>query len=160
MVGVHRVGDGVWQEASGLTVLRSEIRAVDVGVRIGADATVADSLIEDTGSLGIADDFGGERVVIRHNTIRRPDAAGSAIALSGSPYVDVIIENNLIAGGGYAMYLPAEPGSRNIYVTGNRFSREYFPDCGRYGVVSSWGAATDSSWHDNVWHETGARISF
>lgn len=49
---------------------------------------------------------GGRNIVLRHNTIRNPNGQTSAILMSTntSPIRNVVIDSNLMAGGGYTVY--------------------------------------------------------
>jgi hypothetical protein len=52
-----------------------------------------------------------------------------------------VIDNNLVAGGGYTIYGGANPGgaqTSNIRITNNRFSRIYFPRGGYYGHATAF----------------------
>ena len=87
-------------------------------------------------------------------------AGSSAIALSEDMH-DLVIDNNLMAGGSYTMYGPSQAGSApaNVHVTNNHFSTEYYPGCGFYGVHTGFdSSAPGFEWSGNVFHETGEPV--
>ncbi len=76
-------------------------------------------------------------------------------------YTNILIENNLLAGGGYALYSgyePAKPGNspgENFVVRGNRFSARYFENAGFFGTTTGaqpWGD-DGNAWENNRWHD-------
>jgi hypothetical protein len=106
----------------------------------------------------------GQQLVIRHNTIVNTYEQTSAIALFQDFGIqhDALIENNLLAGGGYALYAGAgtKGKSSNIRVVNNVFSRQVFPDGGRFGPVAYWDEdGSGNVWQSNVWAETGAPVT-
>ena len=112
---------------------------------------------------------GGLRVI--HNTIiaittggdytpTNYGAGSSAIALSEGMH-DLIIDSNFFAGGTYTLYGPSQQGAApaNVHVTNNRFSRRYFPKCGKFGTHAGFNRnAPGFLWSGNVWHETGRTV--
>jgi hypothetical protein len=107
---------------------------------------------------------GGGPLTIRHNTILNPHGETSAVALFqdfGVPH-DVLIENNLLGGGGYTVYGGA--GSKGtptkIEVLNNQFSKKYFATGGQYGPVAYWDSAgTGNTWSGNTWEGTSQVVS-
>ena len=106
----------------------------------------------------------GQQLVIRHNTVINTLDQTAAVALFQDFGVqhDAVIENNLLAGGGYAVYGGAGKmgKSSNIKVTGNHFSREVYPNGGQYGPVAYWDAdGPGNVWQGNVWADTGKPVT-
>jgi Bacterial TSP3 repeat len=101
---------------------------------------------------------GGRNIVLRHNTIRNPCSETSAILMSTntSPIRDVRVEDNLIGGGGYALYCNAGPDVQNETVTGNRVARTWFGKGGYWGPTT--GCQDADVFGGNVWDETGAAL--
>jgi hypothetical protein len=150
---------------SGVTVRNCEIH--DVGNAVEADGPL---LIEgnyfhdiyepagtDWHADGIQTPISTGNVTIIHNTVFGRDPSTSAINVMGTlsaPATDVLIEHNLLAGGGYTLY--AGPGS-NYRVIDNHLSTRFFPKVGYYNIwywdPSQDGDVTRSG---NVIHETGA----
>ena len=106
----------------------------------------------------------GQRLVIRHNTVINTLDQTAAVALFQDFGVqhDALIENNLLAGGGYALYAGAGKmgTSYNIKVIGNVFSREVHASSGQYGPVAYWDkGGTGNVWQGNVWADTGRPVT-
>jgi hypothetical protein len=73
----------------------------------------------------------GSRITIQHNTIT--NAVGtSAIIAHPTGNSDVLVQDNLMAGGAYTLYCP-ETRSTNFRVISNRFSTIYYALVGVYG---------------------------
>ncbi|MCA9603132.1 MAG: hypothetical protein KC417_13960 [Myxococcales bacterium] len=100
--------------------------------------------------------------VIRHNVVEMDgDSANSAIKFPcdvswNTGGDNVLVENNILAGGGFALiagYCPGQPQQwTNTRVVGNHFSTKFAKNCGFYGPAS-WVQSSLAS--GNVWHETG-----
>jgi hypothetical protein len=106
----------------------------------------------------------GQQIVIRHNTVINTLDQTSAVALFQDFGVqhDAIIERNLLAGGGYALYAGAgaKGTSYNIKVIGNVFSREVYRASGQYGPVAYWDKnGSGNVWQGNVWADTGRPVT-
>ncbi len=157
----------------GFTVRRCEIHGTGNGVHMSADVVVEDSWVHDLveGEATHNDAVitnGGSRFVVRRNTLENRHTQTAVIALFGDhqPVVDVVVEGNLLAGGGYTIYggsvagKPHSEGAASIRVTGNHFQRTFFPDGGRYGPVHGFDPARPGNvWAGNVWHDTGAPVT-
>ncbi|MEZ0312625.1 MAG: hypothetical protein ACAI38_12690 [Myxococcota bacterium] len=112
---------------------------------------------------------GGLRVV--HNTViailtggdytpTNYGAGSSALALSEGMH-DLLVEDNLFAGGTYTLYGPSQAGSApaNVRIRNNRFSSAYYDNCGIFGSHHGFNTgAPGFQWTGNVWHETGAPL--
>lgn len=116
-------------------------------------------------------DGGGSQgsLVVDHNTLLNPHPQTATVFASvdfGNQNT-LRITRNLLAGGGYLVYGGAsscECGSTGrvvgpVTVTGNRFSRLYFPHGGYFGVAAYFVNAV-TKWSDNVWDNTLARVRF
>jgi hypothetical protein len=106
--------------------------------------------------------YGGRAgpLVIDHDTLLNPHDQ-TADVFAGNDYGDqtgLRITNNLLAGGGYMIYGGAYgqngASTRDVTITGNRFSRIYWPNGGHYGVIAyvNWSV---TSWARNYWDSTG-----
>lgn len=136
-------------------------RRIDVanttdGVRLGDRSRLVDSYVHD---LAASPDSHNDAVtadgysdwVIRHNTIYNQLDQTAAVWVGDARYggSSGALVDNLIAGGGYAIY--AGPGvGQGIRVEGNVFSTRFHPDAGSYGVVTGWEPA-GNLWRDNTW---------
>ena len=88
---------------------------------------------------GVVTNGGTGPMVIENNTIfnslGQTDAISLDAATSGLPVANKTIENNLLAGGGYAIYAGDGQGNTtsNIVIKGNRFGQLYYPKSGQFG---------------------------
>ena len=145
-----------------LTVLRCDISAFRVGFSC-AQGWIQDCYIHDPGFFGpdhtdgIDCEGNAAPLTILHNTILIPITETAPIHLNGSSaqISGVTIQDNLLAGGGYAIY-GGNTGSHgsptDMISQGNWFSTMYFPDCGEQGPVADW-YDTGNTWSNNVWFD-------
>lgn len=96
-------------------------------------------------------------VVVRHNTIELTGPETGAVNIMGTlanPAEHVVIEHNLMAGGGYTVY--AGPGA-DYRIVENHFSTRTYPHVG-YWNIWYWDPGQDGEIvrQGNVIHETGA----
>ena len=95
----------------------------------------------------------GSNMMVRNNTvIIGVDGANSAIWVSGQPHSNVVIENNIVAGGSFAIGAGDQATVRN-----NRISRAVWPNGGYFGPFTYTGGSAAVT--GNVWHETGQPVS-
>lgn len=95
---------------------------------------------------------GGHNITLRHNTIRNPCGQTSAIILgtNTSPIDTVVIDNNLMSGGGYTVYCGTSSGvATHARYTNNVISREFYPNGGHWGPTTECDKVDVS--HGNVW---------
>jgi hypothetical protein len=113
----------------------------------GTNVVITDSFCDlpklRPGSEAHADGFqsdGGRNLVFRHNTVRNPNGQTAAILLSTNtaPIEKVVIDNNLLSGGGYTVYCGTTDGgvATRMTYTNNVISREFFPRGGFYGPAT------------------------
>ena len=101
-------------------------------------------------------------MTLDHNTLLTAHNQTAAIYLSTDfgPLGTVEVTNNLLAGGGYALYGGAKSDGTGVSsetVTGNRFSRLYYSDAGEYGPAAYM--PSSYTWSGNVWDDTGQTVS-
>lgn len=165
-----------------VNIYRTDIQGCDNGVDAYQHVTLQDSYIHDLSQCTIPGCPGpdqahtdgiqssdGSDVTIEHNTIYAftpPCQLGneglcngtSAINInndSGGPVsTDVLIKNNLLAGGAYSMYCPIVAPD-NYQLVRNHFSTTYSPVVGEFGLST---ACADETQISNVIHETGALV--
>jgi hypothetical protein len=113
---------------------------------------------------------GGGNLQIRHNTIfnRYPftDAVMLAVDPHGSKQQNVLVQDNLMAGGGYTIYggstgsgCTVPCSTSDIRIVDNRFSRLYFPSSGYYGPVAAYNSEDPGNQlSGNVWDDTGLTL--
>ena len=107
---------------------------------------------------------GAKHGVIRHNTIDVSQDQDSTIAIwNGRKSTDdIVVDNNLLAGGGFAAYAedysPSEASPAggytvtNVSFTNNRFSTVH------YGCVGYWGAWFPRGAPSDGWKRTGNTV--
>ena len=156
--------------AHGTRVVANDIADASTGVQIYAglirDNYIHDVSFADSGSHLNGTTSNGSTVPLRivHNTVFNPNDQTDAISLFEDFGVEanVIIHNNLVAGGGYAIYggqNPGGPKAYNIRITNNRFSTIYYPQCGSFGYIAAFDAGGPGNvWSGNVWDNTGASV--
>lgn len=171
--GVNKIQYGIIDAGSDMTVERVNIHTISNGIQANQDLVINDSFVHDL--LEFSGDHndsfistGGDNMTLTHNTFHNPIAQTSALGLfcDFSPITNVTATNNLLMGGGYAVYgggQPANPNcddSENIKFTNNRFSREIFPNGGFNGPVIYFDlAAPGNEWTGNVWHDDGTPVT-
>ena len=73
-----------------------------------------------------------------------------------------VINDNLVAGGGYCIYGGQNPGGHtisNIRITNNRFSTLYYPTCGAHGPIAAFTTnGTGNAFSGNVWDVSGKPV--
>ncbi|WP_433380416.1 hypothetical protein ACQPZX_15280 [Actinoplanes sp. CA-142083] len=170
--GSARLQHGIFNLGGNITVLRTEVSKVTDAITTSA-GLIQDNYLHDPAYFDgdhtdmIESDSGpgsGQQLVIRRNTVVNTLDQTSAVALYQDFGVqhDTIIEDNLLAGGGYALYGGAgDKGSAyNVKVVGNVFSREVHPQSGQFGPVAHWDEhGSGNEWRDNVWADTGRPIT-
>lgn len=152
--------DGTAIAFENYTARRVHVHDVGDGPRVGDNTVIEDSYIHDLvycdgcHNDGIQSTGGSTGIRIRHNRIENPHEQTSCILLGDEegPMDDAIIEDNLLNGGNYTIYVGVGTADPNVVVRNNRFGRDYV-----YGVLS---ASPDArvQWTDNVWHDTGEPV--
>jgi hypothetical protein len=109
-------------------------------------------------------------LTFRHNTILSMGAGASTPESSSSFYTtsaiisnpasngpdhDILIENNLLAGGAYTLYCEQDGKGSNYRVIGNHFTTRFKASVGYFGRSTDCSDETQSG---NVMHETGRPI--
>jgi len=149
---------------SGVTVRNCHIHDVGNGIEtdtpLVAEGNYLHDVYEPDGTDwhadGIQTPASADGVTIRHNTIFGREPCTSAVNVMGTladPATDVLIEHNLLAGGGYTLY--AGPGS-HYRVVDNHFTTRFSPKVGGYNIWY-WDPSEDGdvSRAGNVIDETG-----
>jgi hypothetical protein len=115
---------------------------------------------------GITSNSGSSNyLTIDHNTVLNGFQQTDAIGLfeDFGTQVHRVIENNLLAGGGYTLYAGANPGgaaTSDIVVTNNRFARLFFSHGGYFGPLTAFAAhGAGNRWSGNVWDATGVPVA-
>jgi len=140
---------------SGMTIRRMNCSGAGDGVKLGSSSTMTDSYIHDLGtgpeSHNDGCELGSKDVTVRHNTILNAQGQTAAVFIGASaPSTNILVEDNVLAGGGYTVYGP-DPGSSNVRVVNNKFSTRYFAKGGSYGPVAYWKTGSGNEWSGNTW---------
>jgi len=144
-----------------ITVRRVNIHGCENGFDVDGNFTVQDSYIHDLFQGAEAHTDGaqitnvGHDIVFTHNTIYSGIGGTSAIIspAASSGVRNVLIRNNLMAGGAYTLYCAQNGGALNYRVIDNRFRTIFYPKVGEYGP---WTDCEDEvQVTGNVYHETG-----
>jgi hypothetical protein len=158
-----------------VTVRRADVHGCENGFDLNQSVTIEDSYMHDlwNGAGAHADGIqfaGGHlengthvgsaaNLTIRHNTIYSVGYDGSLTNASiiSNPTGDrnILVENNLMAGGSYTLYCDYEGTATNYRVINNRFSRAFSRVVGAYGPSEG---CSDETLSGNVYHETGAAV--
>jgi hypothetical protein len=113
---------------------RLDIRGVENGIVPESGSVISNSYIHDLAAPGsphydgIQIDGGLSDITIRHNTIEAPPNQTSAVMIDNyfGPISDITVDQNLLSGGGYALYVDAHFNDApidGVTVTKNRFGR-------------------------------------
>ncbi|MFI6483010.1 hypothetical protein ACIBH1_34130 [Nonomuraea sp. NPDC050663] len=162
--GTEQMQFGILNQGGMLTVRRTDISVISNGIQTD-HGLIEDSYFHDPLEfpqdhvdmiLSTGEAQKGLSLVIRRNTIINTVKQTAAVALFqdfGVPR-DTIVEKNILAGGGYALY--AGGGKKGtptgIKIIGNVFLRDPFPKGGFWGPVTGWdGSGKGNVWRDNVW---------
>lgn len=145
-------GPGTGLGDTNFTARRVDIHDCENGFDIDGSVTVQDSYIHDlfqsaeahTDGIQLA---GGAQIVIRHNTFFANNGT-SAIISHPTRNSDVLVADNLMAGGAYTLYCPRDT-SQNYRVIGNRISTLFYPKGGAYGPWTD--CANEAEVRGNVW---------
>ncbi len=156
--GASAIGD------SNFTLRRVNIHHFGEGPRANGNVVIEDSYMHDFLNFisqgahqDVIQSTGGNGLVVRHNTLLMNVDGGNAVLMLGTDYgSNVTFDNNLVAGGGYALYGGDSNGWSSVSFTNNRISTMYFPKGGYHGPFVYAGSASRSG---NVWHESGQPVS-
>ena len=161
--------DDVYGDSTGMVIKNNNISYFRTAIQIST-GVVSGNYIHDPGYLagdhtnGFYTNGGTEPLTIENNTILAAwgtDTINLDAGTSGVPVANKTVENNFLAGGGYAIYggtSPANPTS-HIVIEGNRFGQQYYPQSGRYGPVAYFApAGTGNAWSGNFWDTTAKAI--
>ena len=150
-------------ESRGTQVLGNNIADASTGVQIYM-GLIENNYIHDVAPAAPDSHLNGTTsngstvpLTIQHNTVFNPNGQTDAVSLfeDFGPEANVVINNNLLAGGGYVVYggqNDGGPQAYNIRITNNRFSTIYYPQSGYYGYIAAFDPhAPGNVWSGNVW---------
>lgn len=130
-----------------IIVRRCNIHDTGNGIEVSNHITATDNYIHDiftpTGLTWHADGIQSantaDNLTITHNTIFLTGTETGAVNLvgsspgSGDTMTNVLINNNLMAGGGYTVYVGADTNT-NVQITNNKFSTRYHTKVGVFNI--------------------------
>jgi len=170
--GSNRTHTGIWFQGASMVARANNIFGINDGI-FAWDAdnfTIENNYLHDftvETANGHVDGFqteGASHGVIRHNTFDVTQGQTSAVSIWNSRRNsdDILVENNLMAGGGFTVYAedysPSEQNPAggytvtNIRFVDNKFSTVHFPCVGAFGVWFTRGAPSDG------WHRSGNAV--
>jgi len=163
--GMKDSGNDCAVSGGNYTLTRVNIHDTVDGLKVGSNVVVQDSYIHDLYITANSHNdgmqsLGTTSLTVRHNTIIVKDGATSCVILStgsASDMRNVLIDNNLLAGGAFTVYGGYQSGSdvqsrvSNIAITNNRISTQIFARGGAYGPFTSVDSPVVMS--GNVWHD-------
>jgi hypothetical protein len=127
---------------------------------------VSESFIDETGATIPGEHYediyyggGAGPLIVNHNTMLNPNGQTAVVfaSVDFGNQTTLTITNNLMAGGGYTIYGGGSGSGGTVVgpvtITGNRFSRKYYPESGSYGIASYLNNSV-TTWSGNVWDET------
>ena len=168
---VNEAIDDVYGDSTGMVIKDNNISLFRIAVQVST-GLVDGNYIHDPGYIagdhtnGVVTNGGTEPLVIENNTIFNSQGQTDAIsvdpATAGTSVANKTIENNFLAGGGYAIYGgdgQANTTTSNIVIKGNRFGQLYYPKSGQFGPVAYFtSTGTGNLWSGNYWDTTGQTI--
>ncbi|WP_327006123.1 hypothetical protein OHA72_01785 [Dactylosporangium sp. NBC_01737] len=156
---------------TGFTLLRVNAHGSGDILRIDGRGTVQDSWLHDPGGTGSAQhndviqSTNAVYIRILHNRLENQHTQTSCILLKADigSISDVIVDSNLMNGGGYSFYwYDANYKITNGKVTNNKFMRQsgggFWPKGGYYGT-QAFQASQLPSWSNNTWNDSGQQIN-
>ncbi|GAA0720375.1 hypothetical protein Drose_06670 [Dactylosporangium roseum] len=155
---------------TGFTLLRVNAHGSGDILRIDGTGTVQDSWLHDPKGTGssqhndVIQSTNAKYIRILHNRLENQHTQTSCILLKADlgPISDVVVDSNLMNGGGYSFYwYDANYKITNGKVTNNKFMRSsgggYWPKGGYYGPQAMQ-ASTLPEWSNNTWNDSGQQI--
>lgn len=130
--------------ANEIKIENSEITGTCDGISVGSDFTIVNSRLHSFSSTDTECHYdgiqvlGGKNGVIRHNSIILLQAQTSAIGLwtDFGDVSDITVENNIVGGGGYTLYVVESEGRhlRHVRFFNNEISQEFSKMGGYWGA--------------------------
>jgi hypothetical protein len=157
-------------DSTGLVISGNNISDARSAVQLAA-GQVTRNYIHNPGYIsgdhtnGVIANGGTGQLTITGNTILISLGQTDAITLDtlsvAGPVTHKTIENNLLAGGSYAIYggTAFSHTTSTILIENNRFGRGFFPKGGQFGPAAYFDpTGTGNVWSGNVWDSTGATV--
>ncbi|MEV7966785.1 hypothetical protein AB0O34_12495 [Sphaerisporangium sp. NPDC088356] len=170
--GTTKVDTAVLNQGGQITIRRADIHTVSNGITTD-HGVIENSYLHDFKEFpgdhidGVqigGSPMAGLSLTVRHNAILNQVAETSAIIIGQdfSRTHDVLIQNNLLGGGGYTVYggegkfgVPTD-----IKIMDNVFSRRFYPKGGMYGPVAYFtDKGKGNTFSGNVWEDDGKPVT-
>jgi hypothetical protein len=156
-----------------VTITNSKLIGTQLGYTVGP-GTIKDSyavlgatLRGDHNEVILED--GTSNLTIEHNTFLNPNPQTSVLSLftEFGPNSNIVVHNNLIAGGGYTCYCgdgKADNAGKqaravNVSFENNVFWRLYYPDVGFYGPGRAYNGAGGGRWVGNLYMNSDGTLA-
>jgi hypothetical protein len=153
----------IYGDSTGMVIEDNNVSQFRTAVEVST-GLVAGNYIHSPGYIagdhtnGIYDDGSDAPLTIEDNTVFISQGQTDAITLDassgGQTVANKTVVDNLLAGGGYAIYGGASEGNTtsNVVIVDNWFSQQYYPLGGLYGPAVYFDTSgTGDVWSDNVW---------
>jgi hypothetical protein len=162
--------DDIYGDSTGMVVKADNISECRSAVQL-TGGLVTGNYIHDPGYItgdhtnGVIANGGTQQLTITHNTILNSQSQTDAISLDtnsvAGPVTNKVIENNLLAGGGYPIYGGAAFGhvTSGVLIENNVFGQGFYATSGQFGpsaYVDPTGAG--NVWSGNTWDRNGATV--
>jgi hypothetical protein len=164
--GAGRVGAAIadlYGDSTGTVIEGNDISAFRSAVQVSSGLVIgnymhAPGYIAGDHTNGVIANGGSGSLVIYHNSILNDLSQTDAITIDSmnvaGPVMNKIIEDNLLAGGGYPIYGGAAFGhtTSGVLIENNRFARDFYPQSGQFGPVAYFDShAAGNVWAGNSW---------
>jgi Right handed beta helix region len=167
---VNNAISDAYGDSTGMVIADNNISAFRSAIQVST-GLVTGNYIHDPGYIvgdhtnGVIANGGSEPLTIYHNTILNSLGQTDAITIDTmqvpGPVTNKVIEDNLLAGGGYPIYGGAAFGhaTAHILIENNVFGQDFYRMSGQFGPVAYFDpAATGNIWSGNIWTSTGKTI--
>jgi hypothetical protein len=135
------------QGVDGVIVRNCDIHNTGNGLEVGTNIVMTESYVHDIYTPagldwhadGVQAGDSASNITIDHNVILLTTGETGAINIvsngGSGKFRDILIEHNLMAGGGYTVYAGSSAANTsNFKVVDNQFSTRYFPKAGRWNI--------------------------
>jgi hypothetical protein len=148
-----------------IVALRVNVHGCENGFDANQHVTVKDSYIHDLANSAVAHTDGiqfahylngstevnhARDITVDHNTIYA-NAGTSSVISNPSGDEDILVQNNLLAGGAYSLYCDYNGTASNYRVLNNHFSTLFYPTVGAFGPWT--GCEDEAQVSGNVYHD-------
>lgn len=160
---------------TGFTCERCNVWGWGKGFGLVRDVTIRDSYVHDLAYFGNPANGGSHNEAVlslggsnftlvgnRFDAGIAPNFSASVALYSQMEQIrNVVMDNNLLNGGGYCLYAGSNSSvvALNAKFRNNVFGNSLTSKCGVYGPVTSWRPGNGNEWSGNILQSTGAAIT-